>query len=216
MVFTSLTHFVFQIFANLQTLPKCVDQTLESFVGDILHSIKECFAGTEVSKLSSRTGKSEKGSDSRSNRPRNPGKTPTLTTSQHFRTKLWQGIDWLFDEEIYNYWTQVVFLEKSLEKVHQAPASSEHFQSSAIKQRFWNSLEESLRGSFANCTTHVSQCLKQDLPKLLNAARTFQSKISNKFTFRQDVIPDHFIQRSFTTFCLFAVNQYLKPSTRAI
>lgn len=157
---------------------------IEHFISDIQHSIKECFAGTEVSKLSSKKTKSEKQSESRGNKPRGPGKAPQLTTSQHFRTKLWQGIDWLFDEEIYNYWTQIIFLEKCLEKIHQAPASSELFQSSAIKQRFWNNLEDLLKKSFMECTTHVNQCLKQDLPKLLNAARTFQSKISNKFTFR--------------------------------
>lgn len=171
-----------QIYANLQTLPKCIDALLETFTSDIQHSIKECFAGTDVTKLSSKKQKSA--SQKEANKSRGPGKTPTLTTSQHFRTKLWTSLEWLFDDEIMNYWTQVSFLEKCIDDVNQSPASSELFQSNNIKERFWTSLEQLLRKSFANCAPHVSQCLKQDLPKLLAAARTLQTKIGQKYVFK--------------------------------
>lgn len=167
-----------QIYANLQTLSKCIDTLLDTFTSDIQHSIKECFVGTDVTKLGS---KKQKSSASKS---RGPGKTPTLTTSQHFRTKLWTSLEWLFDEEIMNYWTQVSFLEKCIENVNQSPASSELFQSNNIKQRFWVSVEQLLRTSFGNCAAHVSQYLKQDLPKLLAAARTLQTKIGQKYFFK--------------------------------
>lgn len=171
-----------QIYANLQTLPKCIDALLDTFISDIQHSIKECFAGTDVTKLCS---KKQKSSQKEASKSRGPGKTPTLTTSQHFRTKLWTALEWLFDEEIPNYWTQVSFLEKCMESVNQSPASSELFQSSSnIKERFWISLQELMRTSFANCAAHVSQCLKQDLPKLLAAVRTLQTKVGQKYVFK--------------------------------
>lgn len=118
-----------------------------------------------------------------SNKSRAPGKTPTLTTSQHFRSKLWQALEWLFEEEIFNYWTQVIFLENCLDSVNQSPSSSESFQTNDIKYRFWTGLENLLCNSFANCAAHINQCLKQDLPKLLAAARSLQSKFGQKYVF---------------------------------
>lgn len=169
-----------QVYANLQTLPKCIDALCDTFISDIQHSIKECFTGTDVTKLGS---KKQKSPQKEAQKSRGPGKTPTLTTSQK-NTKLWASLEWLFDEEIMNYWTQVSFLEKCMECVDQSPASSELFQTNNIKERFWISLEQLLRTSFANCAVHISQCLKQDLPKLLAAARTLQTKIGQKYVFK--------------------------------
>lgn len=98
-----------QIFCNLNTLSKCVSNTLTTFVNDIKHSIKECFAGTDVaSSLGSRKPAKES-KDGRVGAPRGPGKTPTLTTSQNFRSKLWTALEWLFDEEIFGYCNQVLY-----------------------------------------------------------------------------------------------------------
>ncbi len=77
---------------------------MTTFVNDIKHSIKECFAGTDVAaSLSSK----KPVKDLKDGRPRGPGKTPTLTTSQNFRSKLWAALEWLFDEEIFGYCNQV-------------------------------------------------------------------------------------------------------------
>lgn len=176
-----------QIFANLQTLSKYVDDLLQTFISDIKHSLKECFAGVDVSKLRANESQSSKEKNARGGKSRGPGKTPTLTTSQHFRVKFWTAIEWLFNEEIYNYWKQLCVLEKCLEDVRQSPVASENFQSANIKQRFWNDLESLLRTSFANSASHISQCLKQDLPKLLGSVRLLQNKIGNKFTFSENV-----------------------------
>lgn len=203
-----------QIYANLQSLPKCIDTLLDTFLSDIQHSIKECFAGTDVSELTPKDRKTAQKETAK----RMPGKTPTLTTSQHFRTKLWTSLQWLFDEEILNYWTQVSFLEKCIECVNQSPASSELFQSNNVRERFWISLEELLRTSFANCSAHVSQCLKQDLPKLLAAARTLQTKIGHKYVFKWVsvvFVTSHFAR--ITAFNVsFAVRRCLSHSIRAI
>lgn len=75
---------------------------MDTFIADIKQSIKECFSGTSVTALSSK--KPVRGEPKA---VRGPGKTPTLTTSQHFRSKFWSAIEWLFDEEIYGYCSQV-------------------------------------------------------------------------------------------------------------
>lgn len=97
-----------QIFCNLNTLSKCISNTMTTFVNDIKHSIKECFAGTDVaSSLSSK--KPTKEFKEPKSALRGPGKTPTLTTSQNFRSKLWAALEWLFDEEIFGYCNQVKY-----------------------------------------------------------------------------------------------------------
>lgn len=54
-----------------------------------------------------------------------------------------------------------------------------------METRFWKSLEELLESSFRECAPHISQCLQQDLPKLLAAARNLEMKFGNKFHFSE-------------------------------
>ena len=176
-----------QIFANMQTLAKCIDDFLDGTVSDIQHSIKECFAGTDVSSMTSKKTK-QPAKDSKS-QARMPGKTPTLTTSQHFRTKFWTAIEWLFNEELYNCCSQVVMLQNCLTNVRQPTTASllVTFQSMDVKKRFWKSIEELLEQSFSEAAPHIRQCLKQDLPKLLTAAQNLQAKFSQQFVFNERV-----------------------------
>lgn len=53
-----------------------------------------------------------------------------------------------------------------------------------VEKKFWSNLEDLLKQSFADCPVHISQCLQQDLPKLLAAARGLQAKFGVKFVFR--------------------------------
>lgn len=195
--------FGWQIFCNLNTLSKCISNTLTTFVNDIKHSIKECFAGTDVaSSLSSK--KPIKESKESKTAPRGPGKTPTLTTSQNFRSKLWAALEWLFDEEIFGYCNQVmlvavgyIFLPSfngtqiqfqiiSLQKCFANIQTNEliEHQETDIKKSFWKNLEDLLRSSFSDCPTHIGQCLQQDLPKLLAFARGLEVKFGTQFLFR--------------------------------
>lgn len=59
---------------------------------------------------------------------------------------------------------------------------SEMFEDIEIK--FWANLENLLKTSFSDCAVHISQCLQQDLPKLMASARALQSKFGTKFVFR--------------------------------
>lgn len=56
-----------------------------------------------------------------------------------------------------------------------------------IERRYWTKLEDMLRSSFGECAIHVRQCLQQDLPKLLAAARGLQAKFGTTFVFGPNV-----------------------------
>ena len=165
-----------QIFNNLQTLGKCLDHTIETFIGDVKHSIRDCFAGNYVFSIRS-TGQLTKSSS----KSKGPGKAPNLTTSQHFRSKLWAGLEALFDDEIFSYCQQISVLQKCLSSVS---IKDEHKN---IHQKFWKKLEKLLKSSFESCQSHVMQCLQQDLPKLLSSAKNLEMKLDNQFQFNESV-----------------------------
>lgn len=97
-----------QIFANLQTLSTCLHNILTTFIDEIRQSLRECFAGTQTAQQSAASTASGRGSKTDRREPkRGPGKTPALTTSQNFRSKLWTAINWLFEEEIHSQCVQV-------------------------------------------------------------------------------------------------------------
>lgn len=183
-----------QIVGHLQTLDASVVGLLAAFEADIRQAIQECFAGTAVaaasdgsSRLSGASAAAAATSTAEVPAPvkRGPGKTPTLVTSQHFRSKLWSSITWLFDDEIHGYCAQVVLLQHCLQQV--SGGSSGVADTGDVEQRFWLALEQLLTRSFDECAIHVRQCLQQDLPKLLAAARSLQARFGTKFAFGADV-----------------------------
>lgn len=167
-----------KIFANLQTLSMCINNLLKTFIEEIRQAIRECFAGTQTTATAS-SGRSK--SDRREPK-RGPGKTPTLTNSQNFRTKLWTAIEWLFDEEIHSQCVQILYLQNCMQFV-QLPSAEQSADQLDIGGRYWTMLEDLLRTSFGECAIHVRQCLQQDLPKLLAAARGLQAKFGTTFVF---------------------------------
>lgn len=180
------------ILGSLQTQEVCVANLLDTFENDIRQAIQECFAGKSTTKTDSVRKLKVSSADSK----RAPGKTPTLVTSQHFRTKMWQSIAWLFDDEIHKLCAQIVLLQQCL---HQAGGSTGAMAEESggvaatiaamddVEQRFWRRLERLLQQSFGECAIHVRQCLQQELPKLLAAARGLQARFGKKFAFDEAV-----------------------------
>lgn len=171
----------FQVFTNMQVLPKYVDDLLDIFIGDIKHSIKECFAGIETKKVTERKSKPGSGVDQIKPKP-SPGKPQGATASQQFSRKFWTALESLFDEEIYNCWKQINFLTKCLKKVIYQPNATNLFESVDIEKNFHERLNELLRISFTECPAHIRQCLVQDLPKLLRLAKQLHSKCENRLS----------------------------------
>lgn len=172
-------HVCFQVFTNMQVLPKYVDDLLDIFIGDIKHSIKECFAGIETKKVTER--KSRPGGTVDQSKPKpSPGKPQGTTASQQFSRKFWTALESLFDEEIYNCWKQINFLTKCLKKVVYQPNATNLFESVDIEKHFHDRLNELLRVSFTDCPAHIRQCLVQDLPKLMRLTKQLHSKCENR------------------------------------
>lgn len=88
-------------------MEKRIDELLKTCNRDIQQSIKECFNCTDITSLQQKKSESAKPKG----QMKGPGKTPTLTTSQNFRTKLFTALKWLFDDEINGYCVQVIVIE---------------------------------------------------------------------------------------------------------
>lgn len=175
--------FFFQVYTNLQILPKYIDDLLDSYIGDIKHSLKDCFAGVEVKKLSARKVKTDKANEQNRSR-KSPGSTQSLNVSHQFSTKFWAAIEWLFDEEIYDCWKQIHFLTKCMKKITQQVSCMSPMQMVDIEKGFSDRLNDLLKKSFSDCAPHIRQCLVQDLPKLLKLIKQLQSKCENEITIR--------------------------------
>lgn len=81
---------------------------------------------------------------------------------------------------------QILFLQNCMQFV-QLPSTEQSVDTLDIERRYWIKLEDLLRSSFGECAIHVRQCLQQDLPKLLAAARGLQAKFGTTFVFGQNV-----------------------------
>lgn len=170
-----------QIFSNLHTLQNTINHLMDTYISDVKHSLKACFTGTDVSTLRQSTGGSNRASELKK-QVKGPGKTPQLTTSQHFRSKLWTALEWLFEEEIYEILLQINFLQKSVEAIKQS-SSTQKITAENIKTKFWFDLENLLKTSFEDAAPHVIQCLQQGLPKLLSAAKSLELKMDKQYQF---------------------------------
>jgi len=82
---------------NFNTLEKSLDNLLATFIADMEQSLKECFAGNDISVLN----KSPTHNVSKPAPSRGPGKTPQLTTTQNFRAKFWKSLHWLLYDELF-------------------------------------------------------------------------------------------------------------------
>lgn len=174
-----------QVFTNLQTLPKYIDELIETFVTDVDHSVKECFSvNTEAKKLPTNKSKTNAASvDGNRGKP-SPGGIQNMASGQQFPAKLWSSLEWLFGEKIYKCWKQVNFLAKCLKRVTQHPSHVGLLQTISIEKHFNERLNALLQKSFNDCSVYVKQCLIKDLPKLLQLSYGLQSKCENRSILR--------------------------------
>lgn len=172
--------FVFQVFNNMQILPKHINTLLETnFIAEIKQTIKECFDGIEIKRVSERKLKSANINEQSKVKP-SPGKPQGVNASQSFSRKFWSSLETLFDEDIFNCWKQINFLAKCLKQVHHQPNAVNRFDCIDIEKNFHSQLNEVLKESFGDCPAHVKQCLVQDLPKLLRLTKQLNSKCENR------------------------------------
>lgn len=163
----------------MQVLPTYINDLLDIFIGDINHSLKECFSGIETKKVTERKTKTGNSIDQNKPKP-SPGKPQGTTASQQFSRKFWTALESLFDADIYKCWKQINFLTKCLKKVVHQPNTMNLFENVDIEKQFHDRLNELLRVSFTDCPPHIRQCLVQDLPKLLRLTKKLHSRCENR------------------------------------
>ncbi|XP_023299329.2 conserved oligomeric Golgi complex subunit 5 [Lucilia cuprina] len=178
-----------KIFINFNTLDNSLDNLVKTFISDLEQSLKECFAGNDISILNKNEANKTITSSPKSAAAaglRGPGKTPQLTTTQNFRAKFWKSLHWLLYDELYECCTQIQLLKQALEDVQQFGTSAASAEQT-ISQRFWQAVQELLRKSFKECPAHITQTLQEGLSKLLSSVRGLEQKVNNAFLFDDDL-----------------------------
>ena len=164
-------------------MDKSLDNLVKTFISDLEQSLKECFAGNDISILNKADAtKAKTTSPKPAAALRGPGKTPQLTTTQNFRAKFWKSLHWLLYDELYECCTQIQLLKKALEEVQQFGISTSNVKQS-ISHQFWQAVQELLRKSFKECPAHITQTLQEGLSKLLSSVRGLESKVNREFLF---------------------------------
>lgn len=160
---------------------------MKTFITDLEQSLKECFAGNDISILNkNEANKAISTSPKPAASLRGPGKTPQLTTTQNFRAKFWKSLHWLLYDELYECCTQIQLLKKALEEVQQFGTSATDAEQT-ISQRFWQAVQDLLRKSFKECPAHITQTLQEGLSKLLSSIRGLEQKVNYEFLFADDL-----------------------------
>ena len=99
-----------QIYTNLNILDSYLEKNVnDSYINDITQSIKLCYQGSDVATLQKTSIKATTSSlKSQNQKAAGPGKIPQLSTSMHFKTKLLVALEWLFTDELFSYFEQVL------------------------------------------------------------------------------------------------------------
>lgn len=158
------------ILSNLGILEKFLNDRLETFVLDVKQAIKECFTApeTKIGHLSDtqRLLSSQK----LGTKSKGPGKAPTLTTNMNFRNKFWLALEWLFNDEIFDYAQQIEFLCEFI--------ADSTFPNANLKANWWEKLGALLSECFGKAPPHILQCLQEGLPQLTSITKNMVQKLN--------------------------------------
>ncbi|KAL3282359.1 hypothetical protein HHI36_005545 [Cryptolaemus montrouzieri] len=152
-----------QIFINLGTVTKVLDNFLESTLSECRQSIKSAF---EI------TGKSKSG----------PGKI-NLSSSQGFRTKIWTELEKAFSEDIQQQCKQVKFLQTTLSNMNIPDTKHD------LAQKFWTELGKNIQEQIGTASSSIQQMLEEDYPRLLRCYFDISKKLNyDCFSFNRAVL----------------------------
>lgn len=167
------------ILHNLGILESFFRDRLETFVLDVKQAIKECFTAPETKiDQGGRARDQPQLTQQRGAMMRGPGKTPTLTTNLNFRNKLWLALEWLFNEEIFDYAQQIEFLCGCLRDDAAFVQQPPHFD---LKTIWWEKLGALLKESFGRAPPHILQCLQEGLPQLTSITKNLVQKLGLEY-----------------------------------
>ncbi|XP_049871915.1 conserved oligomeric Golgi complex subunit 5 [Pectinophora gossypiella] len=153
----------FKVFHNLQ----CTEEQIKNSVDSILSDLKKEIANAlNVQMVSIEVKKSSSGRIA-------PGKA-NIMNAQDFKVKLWDNIDKLFKNDIYNACTKVIMLQNVINELH----AIGNFRN--IAKNFWNDLSLIFSSELEKSPTNVNQSIEIDFPKLLKCFNDLLSKLKCK------------------------------------
>lgn len=153
----------FKVFHNLQCTNEQIQNTVQTILKDLQKAIRNAF---NVQLVSVEVKKSSSGRLA-------PGKANIMNT-QDFKLKLWDNIDKLFKEDIYNGCLKVIMLQNVVSELH----AIGNFRN--ITKLFWSDLSKNFSTELEKSNITVNQCIEIDYPKLLKCFNDLLSKLKCK------------------------------------
>ncbi|XP_045450401.1 conserved oligomeric Golgi complex subunit 5 [Melitaea cinxia] len=153
----------FKVFHNLQ----CTEEQIKNTVNLILKDLRKGIANAlNVQMVSIEIKKSSSGRAA-------PGKA-NIMNAQDFKIKLWDNIDKLFKNDIYNSCMKVIMLQNVVNELH----AIGNFKN--IARNFWNELSMIFSNELEKSSSTVNQSVEIDFPKLLKCFNDLLSKLKCK------------------------------------
>lgn len=153
----------FKVFQNLQ----CTEGQIKNTVQQILNELrKDMNNALNVQMVTIEIKKSSSGRVA-------PGKA-NIMNAQDFKIKLWENIERLFSENIYNSCVRVIMLQNVVNELH----AIGNFRN--IAKNFWSDLCLTFSTELEKSTLTVNQSVEIDYPKLLKCFNDLLSKLKFK------------------------------------
>ncbi|XP_076269956.1 conserved oligomeric Golgi complex subunit 5 four way stop [Rhynchophorus ferrugineus] len=162
------TSTALQIFVNLGT----INNTVDNFIKQNVNECHEMFKSAVDINVNGGIVKN-KGNSSRIQ----------ITSSQGFRSKIWNELDKCFSEDIYQICKQVKFFQTTLNELH----LSETDENSA--KNFWNKLGNCIQEEINKSSPVIQQMLETDYPKLLKSYYEIYTRLNyDQFEFNRSML----------------------------
>ncbi|XP_059062106.1 conserved oligomeric Golgi complex subunit 5-like [Achroia grisella] len=154
----------FKVFHNLQ----CTDEQIRNTVDNILNELKKGIGNALNVKAEGHFEVKRSGSAKVT-----PGKA-NMMSSLDFKIILWDNIEKLFKEEIYNCCAKVIMLQNVVNELH----AIGNFRN--IAKNFWSNLLQIFSTQLEKSSLSVNQSIEIDFPKLLKCFNDLHLKLKCK------------------------------------
>ncbi|XP_059045803.1 conserved oligomeric Golgi complex subunit 5-like [Achroia grisella] len=154
----------FKVFHNLQ----CTDEQIRNTVDNILSELKKGIGNALNVKAEGHFEVKRSGSAKVT-----PGKA-NMMSSLDFKIILWDNIEKLFKEEIYNCCAKVIMLQNVVNELH----AIGNFRN--IAKNFWSNLLQIFSTQLEKSSLSVNQSIEIDFPKLLKCFNDLHLKLKCK------------------------------------
>lgn len=153
----------FKVFQNLQ----CTEEQIKNTVTTILNNLrKEITNALNVQMVSIEVKKSSSGRVA-------PGKA-NIMNAHDFKIKLWDNIEKLFQDDIYNSCMKIILLQNAINELH----AIGNFRN--IANNFWSDMTATFSQELEKSSLTVNQSIEIDYPRLLKCFNDLLSRLKCK------------------------------------